>query len=859
MKTNNKSNSISKTIWLLPLATFATLLFFPSQSILADDFVWELFAPSTNWDNVASWAGTPNQVPDDNTDSATVTVDSGSGVAPVLVANRVIGALTLSGNGDVDTGGFALTVQESLFQDGTTVIEDSNSTLTVRPSLVFNDFDTDNLIINSGGDLRLRDGARVQVDAILDNNAGGLIFGEGILEINGADNFDNNGQIQAFSGILQVQDTGAAAIDLDGSLEDGILISRDNTMLVIDIPLTGPFFDGQVRILGGEVQINDNWILNSTGGTFLEFDAGFDGGTTATLSGTGFTLSGEANIVSETAVLAAPTTVTGTATLDIADDTTLQFDAPTAVVNADSIVNGFSTTLIVNDDVDIGNGANAGNFNWDGFGQDGVVDGRTIVNSDAALNINVGSIDEPGLDERYSGRITINSGSISVQNASGQWEHSGRFDFNNTAGLTPELSGEPVVMFGLVDVGGNGLSQILASATMASSSQVDVSNNANLRFNGANLVINGGEWTGSGEVDLDAAFTTVTAATTVNMPNGTFDLDGTFVNDTVALNAPLTLNVDALDTNVPNNQICNTVQINSAGRLDVNFSDEGTSYIFDGTLDLNALGGNLASLHLDGDDVELAGSTDVSGNSISDARTDLTGFMNLNVGSSFNFGGGSVANPNRIFDTATFAGSGDLVVAFDAALQVEDSALVAADVENSGYFEPGFSIGDIDVLGNYRQLASGTLTIELTQGFNMVQHDLLAAVGLANLNGTLRIKLIDQGNGIPVLNVGDEFTIVTAGGGMVNQFDNVPDSIGDGEGYEWDVIYGANDVTIRVASVIPNLVLGDVNGDGIVSLLDVDPFVEAIESGDYVIQADINCDGEVNLLDVSLFVALLSG
>ena len=31
---------------------------------------------------------------------------------------------------------------------------------------------------------------------------------------------------------------------------------------------------------------------------------------------------------------------------------------------------------------------------------------------------------------------------------------------------------------------------------------------------------------------------------------------------------------------------------------------------------------------------------------------------------------------------------------------------------------------------------------------------------------------------------------------MVNQFDNVPDSIGDGEGYEWDVIYGANDVTI---------------------------------------------------------------
>jgi hypothetical protein len=58
---------------------------------------------------------------------------------------------------------------------------------------------------------------------------------------------------------------------------------------------------------------------------------------------------------------------------------------------------------------------------------------------------------------------------------------------------------------------------------------------------------------------------------------------------------------------------------------------------------------------------------------------------------------------------------------------------------------------------------------------------------------------------------------------------------------------------------LPGLGLGDVNGDGAVTLLDVSPFVNALISGVYLIQADLNCDGAVNLLDVSLFVDLLSG
>lgn len=52
---------------------------------------------------------------------------------------------------------------------------------------------------------------------------------------------------------------------------------------------------------------------------------------------------------------------------------------------------------------------------------------------------------------------------------------------------------------------------------------------------------------------------------------------------------------------------------------------------------------------------------------------------------------------------------------------------------------------------------------------------------------------------------------------------------------------------------------GDLNGDGLTDLLDVAPFIQLLQSGEYASEADINCDGDVNLLDISPFVAIVSG
>ena len=78
----------------------------------------------------------------------------------------------------------------------------------------------------------------------------------------------------------------------------------------------------------------------------------------------------------------------------------------------------------------------------------------------------------------------------------------------------------------------------------------------------------------------------------------------------------------------------------------------------------------------------------------------------------------------------------------------------------------------------------------------------------------------------------------------------------DGPGYQGG---GDESWAIENVRIALSILLGDVNCDGEVNLLDVDPFIDAISSGEYNAKADINQDGVVNLLDVDPFIAILSG
>lgn len=70
---------------------------------------------------------------------------------------------------------------------------------------------------------------------------------------------------------------------------------------------------------------------------------------------------------------------------------------------------------------------------------------------------------------------------------------------------------------------------------------------------------------------------------------------------------------------------------------------------------------------------------------------------------------------------------------------------------------------------------------------------------------------------------------------------------------------GVDAFSVRILSCdTTEVLLGDVDRDGVITLLDVGPFVDRLNSGEYQLEADVNEDGVVNLFDVGPFVDLLS-
>ena len=65
-------------------------------------------------------------------------------------------------------------------------------------------------------------------------------------------------------------------------------------------------------------------------------------------------------------------------------------------------------------------------------------------------------------------------------------------------------------------------------------------------------------------------------------------------------------------------------------------------------------------------------------------------------------------------------------------------------------------------------------------------------------------------------------------------------------------------VNISLVACQEDVLHGDVNMDGVINLLDVQPFVDLVSSGEFQAEADVNKDGVVNLLDVVPFIDLLN-
>jgi YVTN family beta-propeller protein len=124
-----------------------------------------------------------------------------------------------------------------------------------------------------------------------------------------------------------------------------------------------------------------------------------------------------------------------------------------------------------------------------------------------------------------------------------------------------------------------------------------------------------------------------------------------------------------------------------------------------------------------------------------------------------------------------------------------------------------------------------------------------------------RLHLCETNSILYAMTTAGELVRITASGPTSTVIDSTSLSAGGS-----DLDFNEATLTAVVAQPIPDgvdivreILLGDVNRDGIVSLLDVAPFVDLLSQGGFQLEADINQDGVVSLLDVSLFVELLSG
>ena len=81
-------------------------------------------------------------------------------------------------------------------------------------------------------------------------------------------------------------------------------------------------------------------------------------------------------------------------------------------------------------------------------------------------------------------------------------------------------------------------------------------------------------------------------------------------------------------------------------------------------------------------------------------------------------------------------------------------------------------------------------------------------------------------------------------------------SAGEDNNYGWGIVDAFEAVQLAMEM---GVLLGDVNRDGLVNLLDVGGFVDLLAVGGYQAEADMDQNGEFNLLDVTPFVDLLAG
>lgn len=129
----------------------------------------------------------------------------------------------------------------------------------------------------------------------------------------------------------------------------------------------------------------------------------------------------------------------------------------------------------------------------------------------------------------------------------------------------------------------------------------------------------------------------------------------------------------------------------------------------------------------------------------------------------------------RVFNGASFAGTGALGVDNGFSLNLQDGASVGVTVINNGTTAVGFSTG-IATVNAFTQTAAGTFEVEIDGTTAGLKYDRLVVLSAASLNGAVDVQVNQNGGTYTdpsVAGTFDEFTILLAASvtGTFSQFD----------------------------------------------------------------------------------------
>lgn len=528
------------------------------------------------------------------------------------------------------------------------------------------------------------------------------------------------------------------------------------------------------------------------------------------------------------------------------------------------------------------------------------------------------------LADSFSGTLTMTRGALLTMDIDDGWTADAGAVFNilgtNNPAAASQINGSDMSFGGVLSVGVNQAHlRVLADTTLLPSAVVNLAAGGWLEFDGETTVAGGQYTLGLGaKLDFDedttvqgGTFTTpstnpvdglvsfndttfwsgtitfngvarqtgntsYTAGTTViNAPNSVFDMDGPAGYVLWAVDHSLTVNAGQIDTEpgAPN-QFEGLMNITGGivPRLTLNLTDPAASWIMNGTMQLWGLT-NLYETRVAGSPMVVNGTVNLMSGRVN--ITADTTFSAFPAEAHVNFVPDSVLRmmgDTYVGGATDFAGHGTLqngptgAMTLDHGVQLDD-----VDLVNQGHLfirrANAPDLAGLVSVDRFTNLSNATWHMRIG-GYTLGHgHDhIVVTTGSATLNGNLQITLFNAG-GVPFSpQVGDEFTILTAVGGVAGNVVVSPTACINGNSYHWSVLYGPSNVRVRLDSI--DIMPGDMNCDCAVNGLDIQPFVFALLDpathasaypGCDIMHGDINSDGTVDLADFEPFVQLLVG